>query len=350
MLASVPAVLRIPRRLGILLIGFSLLASISIAAAPADPPPPPKFQLEKTLEGHNTRVWCVAFSPDGKVVASGSNAQPGMPAELKLWDTDSGEVKATHAEPRAVRWVSFSPDGKHLATAEHDGTAKLRDPATGAIRHVLLGHASGLDCANFSPDNKTLATTSWDRTLKLWDADSGELLKTFAGHPDKVYTAAFSPDGKSLLSGSNDGTVRLWDVASATTRMTLTPHETLVHNVAFAPDGKSFATAGWDKAVRLWDATTGKWEKTFDHGAGVLAIAFSPDGKLLATVTMLEDRVPAEGEFRKPEVRLWDVETGIEIASLEGHRQHVYGVAFSADGKFLATASFDRTLKLWKRQ
>jgi WD40 repeat protein len=327
-----------------------LSRNVSIAAAAAEPAAPPQFQLEKTFEGHTTRVWCVAFSYDGKVVASGSNAEPGAPAELKLWDTQTGEAKVTVAEPRAVRWVNFSPDGKHLATAEHDGTAKLRDPATGAVRHVLLGHASGLDCAILSPDSKTLATTSWDRTLKLWDADSGELLKTFAGHPDKVFTAAFSPDGKSLLSGSSDGTIRLWAVASATTRMTVTPHETLVHNVAFAPDGKSFATAGWDKAVRIWDAATGKWEKTFEHGAGVLAIAFSPDGKLLASVTMLDDRVPPEGEFRKPEVKLWDVETGKEIASLQGHRQHVYGVAFSADGKFLATASFDRTIKLWKRK
>jgi WD40 repeat protein len=350
MLPRLPAIRRIPGRIGILVIGFSLLATISIAAAAADPPAPPKFQLEKTLEGHTTRVWCVAFSPDGKIVASGGNAEVGAPAELKLWDSGTGEAKVTLTEPRAVRWVSFSPDGKHLATAEHDGTGKLRDPATGAVRHVLLGHTSGLDCAIFSPDSKTLATTSWDRTLKLWDADSGELLKTFAGHPDKVYTATFSPDGKSLLSGSNDGTIRLWDVAGAATRLTLTPHETLVHNVAFAPDGKSFATAGWDKAVRFWDATTGKWAKTLEHGAGVLAIAFSPDGKLLATVTMLDNRVPPPGEFRKPEVKLWDVETGKEVASLEGHTQHVYGVAFSADGKFLATASFDRTIKLWKRQ
>jgi len=346
----VQAVRRHRRLSAALIVGLNLLASISIAADTTDPPTPPKFELERTLEGHTTRVWCVAFSPDGKVVASGGNAEVGAPAELKLWDPSTGEAKVTLTEPRAVRWVSFSPDGKHLATAEHDGTAKLRDPATGAVRHVLLGHASGLDCAVFSPDSKTLATTSWDRTLKLWDTDSGDLLKTFSGHPDKVYTAAFSPDGKSLLSGSNDGSIRLWDVANAATRMTLTPHETLVHNVAFAPDGKSFATAGWDKAVRIWDASTGKWEKTMEHGAGVLAIAFSPDGKLLASVTMLDDRVPAPGQFRKPEIKLWDVGTGKEIASLEGHTQHVYGVAFSADGKLLATASFDRTIKLWKRQ
>jgi WD40 repeat protein len=346
---GVQTVRRIRGRVAILGIELCMLASISITAEAADPPAPPKFQLERTLEGHTTRVWCVAFSPDGKVVASGGNAEVGVPAELKLWDTATGEAKVTLTEGRAVRWMTFSPDGKHLATAEHDGSAKLRDPSTGAIRHVLLGHSAGLDCVAFSPDSKELATTSWDRTLKLWDAGTGELLKTFAGHPDKVYTAAFSPDGKSLVSGSNDGTIRLWDVTGATSRMTLTTHESLVHNVAFAPDGKSFATAGWDKAVRFWDASTGKCEKTLEHGAGVLAIAYSPDGKLLASVTMLDEDELAAGR-RKPEVKLWDVESGKEIATLEGHTHHVYGVTFSPDGKLLSTASFDRTVKLWKRQ
>jgi WD40 repeat protein len=339
----------IGRQITVLIAGVGLLVSLPMATGAADPPVPPKFQLERTLEGHGTRVWCVAFSPDGKVVASGGNAEVGVPAELKLWDLDTGEAKITLTENRAVRWVAFSPDGKHLATAEHDGTAKLRDPTTGAVRHVLIGHASGLDCTIFSPDSKTLATTSWDRTLKLWDAGSGELLKTFAGHPDKVYTAAFSPDGKSLLSGSSDGTARLWDVAGAASRMTLNTHESLVHNVAFAPDGKLFATAGWDKAVRFWDASTGKCEKTLQHGAGVLAIAFSPDGKLLASVTMLDEDELAAGR-RRPDVKLWEVETGREIGALEGHTHHVYGVAFSPDGKLLATASFDRTVKFWKRQ
>jgi WD40 repeat protein len=348
---GVQEVRRVRRRVSALAAGIGLLAGMTVVTRAADPSARPDFKLDKTLEGHTTRVWCVAFSPDGKVLASGGNAEIGVPTELKLWDIGTGETKVTLTERATKRWVAFSPDGKHLATAEHDGTAKLRDPATGEIRHVLLGHAAGLDCAIFSPDSKTLATTSWDRTLKLWDAGEGGLLKTFAGHPDKVYTAAFSPEGKLLLSGSNDGTIRLWDVDGAVCRTTVAAHDSLVHNVAFAPNGKSFATASWDKTVKLWEAGTGKWQKTLEgHVAGVLAIAFSPDGKLLASVAMVDDNERIAGQVPKPEIKLWDAENGNEVATLTGHTNHIYGVAFSPDGKLLATASFDRTIKLWKRQ
>jgi WD40 repeat protein len=335
-----------------LLGGLAVQAVFSLEAHAADPPARPEFRLEKTLEGHQGKIWCVGFSPDGKVLVSGTNAEINTPAELKLWNVATGEALVTLTERQAVRWAAFSRDGKHLATAEHNGTAKLRDPATGETVFVLVGHRSGLDCVVFSPDSATVATTSWDRTLKLWDANTGELLKTFAGHPDKVYTAAVSPDGMSLVSGSNDGTIRLWDVEKATTRYSLTAHDSLVHNVAFAPDGKSVASAGWDKAVKLWDVGSGLWKRTLEgHTAGVLAISFSPDGKLLASASMtVDDKDPPPDQPGRAEVKLWDPETGKELGSLPGHTDRVYGVAFSPDGKLLATASFDRTIKLWKRQ
>ncbi|HEY2253478.1 MAG TPA: WD40 repeat domain-containing protein, partial [Planctomycetaceae bacterium] len=323
-----------------LIAGFGLLARLAAAARADDPPAKANFVLDKTLEGHIGKVWCVGFSPDGKVLASGSNPYFRNQAELKLWDVATGEVQATLAEQGAVRWVAFSPDGKHLATAEHNGTAKLRDPASGETVHELAGHASGLDCVVFSPDSATVATTSWDRTIMLWDVKTGELRKTLAGHPDKVYTAAISPDGKSLVSGSNDGTIRMWDVENASTRFTLTAHDTLVHNVAFAPGGKYFATAGWDKLIRFFDTESGKRLRTLEgHTTGVLAIAFSPDGKLLASVGMkVDDKDLSPDETGRADVKLWDTETGKELATLNGHTDHIYGVAFSPDGKLLATA------------
>ena len=343
---------RVRRQIVALIAGFGLLAGLAVAAGAADPPANANFVLDRTLEGHLGKIWCVGFSPDGKTLASGSNPYFNAQSELKLWNLATGEVQVTLAENQAVRWVAFSPDGKHLATAEHNGTAKLRDPATGEMLQVLSGHTAGLDCVVFSPDSATVATTSWDRTIKLWDVKTGELLKTFAGHPDKVYSAAISPDGKSLLSGSNDGTIRLWDVENVSTRFSLTAHDTLVHNVAFAPSGKYFATAGWDKLIKFYDSESGKWLRTLDgHKSGVLAIAFSPDGKLLASVSMkVDDNDRPPDQPASAEVKLWDTETGKDLATLTGHIDDVYGVAFSPDGKLLATASFDRTIKLWKRQ
>jgi WD40 repeat protein len=174
---------RIRRQMAPLIAGFGLLASLAVRAPADDPPATANFVLDKTLEGHIGKVWCVGFSPDGKVLASGSNPYFRNQAELKLWDVATGEVQATLAEQGAVRWVAFSPDGKHLATAEHNGTAKLRDPASGETVHELAGHASGLDCVVFSPDSVAVATTSWDRTINLWDVKTGELRKTLAGHP-----------------------------------------------------------------------------------------------------------------------------------------------------------------------
>jgi RNA polymerase sigma factor (sigma-70 family) len=306
----------------------------------------PLAQPSATLAGHKKSVWTVAFSPDGKTLASGSGGTLGIPGELKLWDAATGRVLAGIEESRSIRWVAFSPDGKTIATAEHDNTAKLRDAASGAILRTFAGHGSCLDTAVFSPNGNILATSSWDKTIKLWDVATAQEVKTLQGHDDEVYNVAFSPDGRTVVSACKDGTAKLWDVGTGQARLTLLGHTDVAHSVAFSPDGKTVATASWDRTVKLWDAATGENLTTLrGHTAQVLAVAFSPTGHALAAVSGRWgdfDYTPGPGE-----IKIWDAVTHVELASRPAHADRIFSVGFSPDGRTLATASWDRTVKLW---
>jgi WD40 repeat protein len=305
------------------------------------------WALEWTLVAHERPVWCVAFSPDGKLLATGAGGTADNPGELILWDATSGKVRARSATEKSVRAVAFSPDGKTLATAEFDNAARLWDSAAGKARAVLP-HDDGVYAVAFSPDGTLLATACWDKRVRLWSvADQGpKVVRELAGHADEVYSVAFSPDGRWLASAAGDGVVRLWDLPTGKELRSLKAHDGVVEYVAFSPDGKLLASAGWDKVVRLWDAQTGKEVALLrGHTQQALCVAFSPDGRVLASSSgRWGDRKyePGPGE-----VILWDLASGRMLATLKGHTDRVFGVAFSPDGTRLATASWDGTVKLW---
>ena len=158
--------------------------------------------------------------------------------------------------------MAFSPDGRLLATAGSDGTARLWDPATGEHLRTLTGHTDRVMGVAFSPDGRLLATGGDDGTARLWDPATGEHLRTLTGHTDAVRGVAFSPDGRLLATGGDDGTARLWDPATGEHRRTLTGHARQVLGVAFSPDGRLLATAGGDGTARLWDPATGEHRHT----------------------------------------------------------------------------------------
>src|ERR1700741_572357 len=157
---------------------------------------------------------------------------------------------------------------------------------TSQVRMTLRGHSSGVDGVAFSPDGKRLATASWDHTAKVWDVESGKELLALRGHSSGVYGVAFRPDGKRLATASSDHTAKVWDARSGKELLTLRGHSDSVGGVAYSPDGKHLATASGDHTAKVWDAGSGKELLTLSgHSDVVYGVAFSPDGQRLATAS-----------------------------------------------------------------
>ncbi|MBD2095942.1 WD40 repeat domain-containing protein [Trichocoleus sp. FACHB-591] len=284
------------------------------------------------LDGHAGPVGSVSFSWDGKTLATGSRDNT-----VRLWDVQSGKALRTfQGHGDVVYSVSFSPDGKTLATGSADKTVKLWDVQSGKALRTFQGYAGPVGSVSFSPNGKTLATGSYNDTVKLWDVQSGKALRTLQGHAYSVRSVSFSPDGRTLATGSYDGTVKLWDVQSSKALRTLQGYAGPVGSVSFSPNGKTLATGSYDGTVKLWDVQSGKALRTFQgHAYSVNSVSFSPDGKTLAT-----------GNYDGT-VKLWDVQSGKALRTLQGHAGPVGSVSFSPNGKTLATGSADKTVKLW---
>jgi RNA polymerase sigma factor (sigma-70 family) len=339
---------------GALALGYAGSRQGATAPAPAEPRTVEVWTEAAPLEGHQHHVWSVAFSPDGTRLASGAGGFIPSPGELRLWDAATGRLLVSLDTPQSVRDVAFAPDGKTLATAEHDGMARLRDAETGAVLRTFKGHQAGIDAVSFSRDGKALATSSWDHTVKLWDTATGDEVRTLTGHSGSVFAVACG-DG-TLASGGVDGTLRVWDVATGQLLHAVPGHQGVIHWVAYAPDGQALATAGWDRTVRLWAAATGKPLGTLrGHTDPVLGVAFSPDGRTLASCASqwmtgkpstrkVPPQVPSPGE-----VIVWDLPSQTARARLGVHQDRVFGLAFSPDGNVLAVAGWDGSIRLWKR-
>jgi RNA polymerase sigma factor (sigma-70 family) len=343
-----------------LVLGLSLLAAAFAVAPPMTPTPPVELDA---LEEHTAlqpvgfdlwpvhvkpvahEVWSVAFSPDGKTVASVSD-RPGYPGELVLWDAATGKPRL-RVRQHGARAVAFSPDGHTLAVGNHwDRTVRIFTASTGQVLRVLRGHDHGVKEVAFSPDGRTLATAGLDRTIRLWDIYDGRLKATLHGHTqDGVYSVAISRNGKWLASAGFDRTARVWELATGKMHRLLEGHTEPIEQVAFSPDG-TLATASWDRTIKLWDPVTGAEKATLSgHTLPVLSLGFSPDGKQLASGSGKWGS--ADVPDQAGELKLWDVARRKERATLRGHTDRIWSVAFGRDGKTLASGGWDRTVRLW---
>lgn len=312
---------------GLFVLGL-LVSGITQRAAYPDEP--------VVLKGHSDLVWSVAYSADGKLLASASNDKTAI-----LWDAATArELSVLRGHTDGLRSVAFSPDSKFVATASADKLVKIWDVATSMSVAQLGPHGDGVRAVAYSPDGKTLAAASGNGTITLWDPTNGQMQQELKGHTGDIFHVAFSPDGKSLASTSQDRLVKVWNLQTGQEAFDFKPESYAVIGVAYSPNGRILVTsggAGEGGTISIWDPANGEHLGSRDvHERAIFSVAFSPDSKLIATAGHADMTA-----------KLIDADSGSDIATLKGHNLAVMCVAFSSDGKTVATGSADNTVRLW---
>ncbi len=272
-----------------------------------------------------------AFSPDRQMFASASG---GYDYTVQLWDlANRQDIISLKGHTSYIDSIAFSPDGKTLATGSADDTVRLWNVDTGEYITSLIGHTDTVTSIAFSPDGKTLATGSWDDTLRFWNLATGEHEIIPTDHSDGISNVVFSPDGQTIaITHYNQIGVQLWDVNTGKEKQKLSTARN-IYSLAFSPDSRTLAGGGWTE-LSLWDIDTGALKATLTaHLESVSSVAFSPDGRTLASAS-------------SDELHLWDSMSGAQKGTITGHTQYIRGLVLSPDGHTIAAGHWMK-IRLW---
>ncbi len=299
---------------------------------------PPGNQLY-TRRNYTDEVSSVAWSPDGKRLASGCLDQT-----LQIWDALTQQHPLALTAPDSVNAVAWSPDGTMIASATDETppgvsrkAVQVWNAATGAQILIYTGHTDSVEAVAWSPDGTLVASGSDDNTVQVWDAKTGQLVTKYTGHNDTVFSVAWSPDGTLIASGSSDTTVQVWTAKTGQLIYTYTGHTAGVGPAAWSPNGQRIASGSDDKTVQVWDATSGTNVVTYTgHSDGVNALAWSPDGTAIAS-----------GSNDKT-VQIWEAITRQLVYKYTGHTDAVETVAWQPKETLIASGGDDKTVQVWQ--
>ncbi|HEY7349494.1 MAG TPA: WD40 repeat domain-containing protein [Ktedonobacterales bacterium] len=302
--------------------------------------PADAYPLGATLfsyQRHTFFVTAVAWSPDGRYLASGS-----WDHSVQVWNARTGALVFSYQQNDNVDALAWSPDSRYLASGSWDFSIEVWNIAEQRLTQVYQGHNGIVSALAWSPDGRYLASGSWDDTMQVWDARTGATLFTYQ-YNEIVDTVAWSPDGRYLAVGGRDDYVHIlsaqrpWPQLYVYAGYPYQCAECVVNAVAWSPDSRYIASGDRAGIVQVWDTTTGRPVITYKgHTADVYALAWSPDGRYIASGSV--DRT----------VQVWQAMTGLLLVTHTGHSQTVAAVAWSPDGRYIASGSWDNTVQVWQ--